>query len=161
VPGGGGAELRAQGRREAPEERILMKVQRDEPNEDVLLNLTAFIDMMLVLVIFFLATSRFQQEERDESIRLASTRSKLPISTVTDLLVINVDKEGQKIVDGRLRTLQEVEEIVRKRRAENENAEIVLRIDVRARVLSEREVTEICHRLGFKVPSIAYETGEE
>lgn len=138
-----------------------MKVPRDEPSEDVLLNLTAFIDMMLVLVIFFLATSRFQQEERDESIRLASTRSKLPISTVSDLLVINVDKDGRKIVGGRSRTLEELEAIVRARRTENANAEVVIRVDVRARVLAEREVTEICHRLGFKSPNIAYETGEE
>ena len=135
-----------------------MRVRREEASDEVFLNLTAFIDMMLVLVIFFLATSRFTEAERDESIRLAKTKSSMPIGASSDMLVINIDKEGKKIVDGRPRTLEELEAIVRERRAAREDAEVVLRADIRGQVAPLAETLEICHRLGFKTPNITYET---
>jgi biopolymer transport protein ExbD len=134
-----------------------MRVRRDEPTEEIFLNLTAFIDMMLVLVIFFLATSRFHEEERDEAIRLAKSRSSLPIANVSDTLVINIDKEGRKVVDGRARTQEELEEVVRSRRAQRQDTEVVVRGDVRGLYGPIAETVELCVRLGFKTPTIAYE----
>ncbi len=119
--------------------------------------MTPFIDMMFILVIFFLATSRFQQEERDESIRLAKSRSQMPIAAASDMLVINVDKDGRKIVDGKVRTLDELEELVRTRRAVRKDSDVVIRADERARVGQLQEAHEICVRQGFKAASIAYQ----
>ena len=134
-----------------------MRVPRDEPSEEIFLNLTAFIDMMLVLVIFFLATSRFHEEERDEAIRLAKSRSTLPITTVTDTLVINIDKDGRKIVDGKARTQEDLEELIRNRRAQRQDTEVVVRGDVRGYYGPVAETVEMCVRLGFKAPTIAYQ----
>jgi biopolymer transport protein ExbD len=134
-----------------------MRIPRDESSDEVFLNLTAFIDMMLVLVIFFLATSRFHEEERDEAIRLAKSHSKLPISTVSDVLIINVDRDGQRIVDGKPRTLEELEEIVRARKAAKEDSEVVVRADERGNMHPFLEVIEVCTRVGFKTPNITYE----
>lgn len=133
-----------------------MRVVRDESNDAVGPNMTPFIDMMFILVVFFLATSRFHQEERDESIRLAKSHSTMPISAVSDMLVINIDKDGRKIVDGQPRTIEELEEIVRARRAEKGDAEVVVRADVRAYVGPLAETLEVCHRLGFKTPNVTY-----
>jgi biopolymer transport protein ExbD len=135
-----------------------MKVPREESNEEVFLNLTAFIDMMLVLVIFFLATSRFTEDERDESIRLAKSGSTLPIPTLSDVLVVNIDREGRRKIDGTIRTLEEVEAVIRERKGAREDLEVVARADVRGPVLALAEVFEICHRLGLKTPNFAYET---
>ena len=122
--------------------------------------MTSFIDMMFILVTFFLVTSRFQEAERDEAIRLAKSRSTLPISTLSDTLVINVDKDGRKIVEGKPRSLQELEEIVRTRKAQRQDSEVVVRADVRGLVGPLAETLEICHRLGFKTPNITYENVE-
>ncbi len=134
-----------------------MRVPRDESTDEIFLNLTAFIDMMLVLVIFFLATARFQEEERDESIRLAKSKSTMPIATVSDTFVINIDKDGRPIVDGRALSLEELEEIVRTRKAQKEDSEVVLRADVRALIGSLSEVHALCARLGFKTANFAYQ----
>ena len=72
-----------------------MRIPRDASDEDLVPNLTPFIDMMFILIVFFLATSRFTEAERDESIRLAQTRSAMPISTPTEMLV----KEDEKCLD--------------------------------------------------------------
>jgi len=138
-----------------------LRVARDESRQGLTLNMTSFIDMMFILVLFFLVTSRFQEAERDEAIRLARSTSALPINTLSDTLVINIDKDGRKIVDGKPRTAEELEEIVRSRRAQRENAEVVVRADIRAFVAPLAETLEICHRLGFKTPSITYQNASD
>ncbi len=137
-----------------------MRVRRDSATEHTAPNLTTFIDMMFILVVFFIATSRFHEAERDESIRLAKTRSKMPISTVSDVLVINVDQSGAKIVDGRPRTLEELETIIRERHENKPDSEVVVRADTRGLVGPVAETLEICTRNGFKTPNVAYQTGE-
>ena len=134
-----------------------MRLARDATGRGLTLNLTSFIDMMFILVVFFLATSRFQEAERDEKIRLAKSSSKLPIGTLSDTLIINIDKDGRRIVDGKPRTLEELEEIVRERREARQDAEVVVRADVRSHVGPLAEALEICHRLGFKTPNVTYE----
>lgn len=140
-----------------------MRIRRDDQDEEVFLNLTAFIDMMLVLVIFFLATSRFHEEERDEKIRLAQLRSSLPIATAAakDIVVINIDKEGRKAVDGQPKTIEELELLLRARRDANAAVEVVIRADIRGLMEPFAQTTGLCHRLGIKSPSIAYVAGEE
>ena len=118
--------------------------------------MTPFIDMMFILVVFFIATSRFHQAERDESIRLAKTRSSMPISTVSNLLVINIDKDGRRIVDGRTRTIDELEKIDRQRQEAKPDTEVVVRADTGGLVGPLAETIEVCVRLGFKTPSISY-----
>jgi biopolymer transport protein ExbD len=123
------------------------------------LNLTPLIDMLFILIVFFLATSRFQQDERDEKIRLVQSKSKLPIATATDILVIEIAATGEKRVHGATKSLEELEEILRKRLEANKGAEIVVRADRRALVEHLQETTEICHRLGLETPKISYSRG--
>ena len=121
--------------------------------------MTPFIDMMFILVVFFIATSRFHEAERDESIRLARSKSSLPINTVSDLLVINIDRDGKKVVDGRPRGLEELERIIRERHKAKPDSEVVVRADTRGLVGPLAETIELCVRLGFKTPSISYQQG--
>ena len=44
-----------------------MRVRRTTEHESIAPNLTTFIDMMFILVVFFIATSRFHEAERDEA----------------------------------------------------------------------------------------------
>lgn len=134
-----------------------MRLPRNSNGEGLRLNMTPFIDMMFILVVFFVATSRFQEAERDERIRLARSASKLPIATLSETLVINIDREGRWIVEGRERTVEELERIVREYRAERKDAEVVVRADVRGRIGPLAQAFEICHRLGLKAPNFAYE----
>ncbi len=137
-----------------------MRVQRGAVDDNVAPNLTTFVDMLFILIVFFIATSRFHDAERDESIRLAQTRSSMPISTASDVLIINVDKTGTKTVDGRVRSLEELETIVRERHERKPDSEVVVRADTRGLVGALAETLEICTRNGFKTPNIAYENTE-
>jgi biopolymer transport protein ExbD len=138
-----------------------MRIRREDEGEGGSPNMTPFLDMMFILIIFFLATSRFQQEERDEQIRLVKSRSTLPIATASELpVVINIDREGHKRIDGRVRTLEEIEEFIRARRARQPDVDVVLRADKRALVEHLAEALEICHRLGVKTPNVSYQASD-
>ena len=133
-----------------------MRIERDDENDDGALNMTPLLDMMFILIIFFLATSRFQSDERDEAIRLVKSKSTMAIPTVSDNLVINVHKDGKKVIDGKERTLDQLEEFLRGWREEHPDAEVTVRTDREAYAYHLQEVTEICHRLGVKTPNISY-----
>ncbi|HLU48064.1 MAG TPA: biopolymer transporter ExbD [Planctomycetota bacterium] len=136
-----------------------MNLRRDPGRAQASFNLTPLLDMLFILIVFFLATSRFQEDERDEAIRLVESRSKLPIATATDLLVIEVLASGEKRVHGQAKSLEEIEEILRERIAQKKGSDVVIRADRRALVGHLQETTEICHRLGLETPKIAYAQG--
>ena len=133
-----------------------MQIRREDEQSLLALDMTPLIDMLFILIIFFLATSRFQQEERDEAIQLVNSKSSLPIATASELLVIEIDKDGRKKVHGLERTLEEIEEIIRASVEENKESDIVVRADRRAIVAHLLETTEICHRLGINDPKVTY-----
>ena len=138
-----------------------MRIARRPTRVGTSVNMTPLLDMMFILVIFFLATSRFQQDERDQSIQLVKSRSKMPISTVSDLVVINIDQHGNKSVEQRPRSLDEIETLLRERLKDRPETEVVVRADRRALVQHLEETLEICHRLGIKTPKVPYEAVED
>ena len=135
-----------------------MHIEREDENGDGGPNMTPLLDMMFILIIFFLATSRFQADERDEAIRLVKSKSAMAIPTVSDHLVINVHKDGKKVVEGKERTLEQLEAFLRGWRENHPDAEVTVRTDREAYAYHLQEVTEICHRLGVKTPNISYAT---
>ncbi len=118
--------------------------------------MTPLLDMMFILIIFFLATSRFQLEERDAEVKLVKSRSATPLATVTDSLVINVHADGTKKVDGRKLELEELEEFLRGWRQDHPDAEVVVRSDKRSLNVHTSDTLEICHRIGIKTPNMSY-----
>jgi biopolymer transport protein ExbD len=134
-----------------------MRISRDDDDAGLGPDMTPLLDMMFILIIFFLATSRFQAEERDAEIRLVTSRSATPLPTVSENLVINIHEDGRKKVDGRFLELEELEEFLRQWREEHPDADVVVRSDVRGVVVHTAETLEICHRIGITIPNVSYE----
>ncbi len=61
-------------------------------------NLTPVIDVVFLLLIFFLVATRFDQEERLVSLRLAEIFEARPMVMGPDELIVNVSKEGKYVV---------------------------------------------------------------
>ena len=58
------------------------------------MEMTPLIDIMFTLIIFFLATATFQEEERDIAINVPSNTSGTTLSSEPRVIVINVKKDG-------------------------------------------------------------------
>lgn len=61
-------------------------------------NLTPVIDVVFLLLIFFLVATRFDQEEKLVSIRLAEILQAQPVAMGTKEVVVNIEKTGKFIV---------------------------------------------------------------
>lgn len=61
-------------------------------------NMTPVIDMVFLLLIFFLCATRFDREERELPVTLPLAARAQPLSMPPDELVVNVTREGQYVV---------------------------------------------------------------
>ena len=64
------------------------------------LNLTPLIDVVFLLLIFFLVATRFAQEDRELPVKLPSASNALPMTMEPNEIVINVDAAGGYVVRG-------------------------------------------------------------
>ena len=79
-----------------------MNIRRDEAGADELaLNLTPMIDVVFLLLIFFMVATTFLDPEREIDIELPEAESGTTIEERTDELVINVLRDGSITLSGR------------------------------------------------------------
>ena len=78
-----------------------MLIKSDKQQQDVSIEMTPMIDMVFLLLIFFLVATTFHQEERELQIALPAATAAAPISMSLREIIINVDAEGRIIVGGR------------------------------------------------------------
>jgi len=62
--------------------------------------LTPVIDVVFLLLIFFLVATRFDQEEREISTRLAEVTKAQPMAMEPNEVIVNISDKGEYIVIG-------------------------------------------------------------
>jgi biopolymer transport protein ExbD len=63
-------------------------------------NLTPVIDVVFLLLIFFLVATRFHQEEREIATRLAEVAQAQPLTMPPSEVIVNITDKGEYIVAG-------------------------------------------------------------
>jgi biopolymer transport protein ExbD len=72
---------------------------RPRPREDIEVNITSLIDVVLLLLIFFMVSTRFVEESRIE-LALPSASSH-PVGSEPDAIEVVIDRHGQFFVNGK------------------------------------------------------------
>jgi biopolymer transport protein ExbD len=94
------------------------------------LSITPLIDVVFLLLIFFLVSSRFAEEERELDLNLPSVTEALPATIQPEEIVINVDKEGRYYIGGAFRQVEQVEQLLRRAQTNNPLSQtVVIRAD--------------------------------
>ena len=94
------------------------------------LSITPLIDVVFLLLIFFLVSSRFAEEERELELNLPSVSEALPATAQPNELVVNIDQEGRFFIDGSFRPEEQVEQIMRRAQSNNPLTQaVVIRAD--------------------------------
>ena len=78
-----------------------MRIAVDEGADEMALNLTSLIDVVFLLLIFFMVATTFLDPEREIGIELPTASSAEPRVDLPDELVINVGREGELTLGGR------------------------------------------------------------
>ena len=71
-----------------------------EPLEEPTLNLTPMIDIVLLLVIFFMVGTQFTESESQFEIELPEAVAAQPLTGGPDELTIEITREGTAVLDG-------------------------------------------------------------
>ena len=94
------------------------------------LTITPLIDVVFLLLIFFLVASRFSEEERQLDLNLPSVSEALSVTAPINEIVINIDAEGKFFIDGSFRQIEQVEQILNRARNNNPLSQsVVIRAD--------------------------------
>ncbi|MEZ5949514.1 MAG: biopolymer transporter ExbD [Planctomycetaceae bacterium] len=71
---------------------------KTEQIEEPILNLTPMIDIVLLLIIFFMVGTKFSDAERQFDIKLPTVSDALPLSSLPDELIISISRTGELLL---------------------------------------------------------------
>ena len=129
-----------------------MLIKRKELEAGPAVELTPVIDMVFLLLIFFLVATTFSQEERQIPIALPEAETGQPISMALRELVITVESEGGVTLSGRAVTLDELRGIVTEAVERNSEQKVSVRADREAEYGLVARVLDICRVAGIDEP---------
>lgn len=129
---------------------MLLKVE--EPPLTPAIELTPIIDMVFLLLIFFLVATTFHQSEREMQIALPIATSSAPISAMTRDMIINIDVDGQIILGGRKIDVEALRATVKEAVAMNADQKVTVRGDKRTAYANIVRVLDVCKSSGILEP---------
>lgn len=117
-------------------------------------NLTPVIDVVFLLLIFFLVATRFDQQEREMNINLAEVVKAKPLAAGNEVIV-NVTQEGKyKVVEKEVNENQ-LESYLKNWVAKNPHHSVLIRSDGRAQWKYGVRVMGICNKLNIEKYRVA------
>ena len=137
-----------------------MKALQEEDNYEI--PMTSLIDIVFLLLIFFLVATNFNRRETDHTVTLPYSESGVKAAQVPNRLVINIREEGTLIVNGKVTTEDELRRQVRDFAAVHPGRAAVIRADARVAYRSVMKVFGICRGGGIQnVDLPVLEPGEQ
>ncbi len=104
-------------------------IKPKESSSGVSIELTPIIDMVFLLLVFFLVATTFHQTEREMQIALPEAQSAGPITTALREIIVNVDAEGKIIVNGKAMELVDLRTLIEGAVANNPDQKATVRGD--------------------------------
>jgi len=114
------------------------------------LSLTPLIDVLFLLLIFFIVATRFSKEETELDVELPSASQALPLTSQPAELVINIDGGGNFYIDGKFRQPEEIERLLQTSARNNPLTQtVVIRADKTADWQHVSTAFDLCKKVGI------------
>jgi biopolymer transport protein ExbD len=98
------------------------------------LSLTPLIDIVFLLLIFFLIATRFAEQERELDVLLPEASEAQPLVSKPRELFINIDRHGRYYVTGKVLNIDEVTQVLKTAWVNNPARQsVIIRADRRCR----------------------------
>ena len=128
----------------------------DDSDVDQLIDTSSLVDVMFILIIFFMVTSSFQEQETDMAVNLPETD--LSLSSAVQVLVINIRNDGSYYLSNKRMDLDglssELMNVVR----QNPDQKVLVRADRNALHGQVAQAIATCRRVGISEANIGYMT---
>lgn len=124
----------------------------DEPS----INLTSMLDVVMLLIIFFMLATQFREEERQYDVKLPTVADATALTGQPDEIVVNVDADGTITVRQEPVDLTDLEAIMRLAHDKFAGQGVIIRGDGSGRYQHVMDVMAACRRAGIKNVSLAH-----
>lgn len=129
----------------------LKSLPLDEPS----INLTSMLDVVLNLIIFFMISTQFIQEERQFDVKLPTVSEATALSGQPDEIVVNVLSNGDLVLKGKTVTAGELEAVLKFARERFPGQAVVIRADGEGKYQPVMDVLALCRRVEIRNVSLA------
>lgn len=120
------------------------------------LSLTPLIDVVFLLLIFFLVATRFAEEERQMDILLPEASAAEPLIAQPKQLFVNVDRNGRYYIAGAELDQARLERALKQAWADNPGRqEVIIRGDRSARWEHIAVVMNLCNKANIRNYKVA------
>lgn len=128
---------------------------KTEQLEEPVLNLTPMIDMVFLLIIFFMVGSHFSEEERQFDVKLPTVSVAQPLTSPPDELVVNVYEDGRLLLGDKPRSREQLQTDLTEAVRRYEDQAVVIRGAGEGKYQAVVDVMATCHMAGVKHISVA------
>ena len=134
----------------------LKTIPLDEPG----INLTSMLDVVMLLIMFFMAGTQFKDDEKQYDIQLPTVNDATALSGQPDEIVINVYDDGRMVVRTETKTPQQIEAMLQEAKARFPGQGVIVRGDADVPYRHVMEAMGAARRAGIRNLSLAYRRGE-
>jgi biopolymer transport protein ExbD len=141
-----------------------MRIQREGQSSGAVINISSLLDVLFILIIFFMATTTFKEEELDIAVSLPDSSAPRSLSAAAKVVIINVRsaqgrKEGDPLylVSNQPMTLKLLLETVRAEVKANVNQKVLIRADELAFHGEVAAAVSACREAGIQEVNIGYD----
>ena len=132
-----------------------MKIRKkDRGFDEGAINTSSLVDIMFILIIFFLVTMTFNEAEHDIAVNLPSTDSNL--SSATKAIIINVRADGSYYLGSKRTNLSGIQRELRVLLERNPQQKILIRGDKNALHGQVAAAIATCKACGVRDANIGY-----
>ena len=132
-----------------------MPLKVPESLEDPKIDLTPMIDVVFLLIIFFMVGTQFTNRERKYDIELPTVAEATPLTELPDDLVINVYGDGRVFLAAIAVTLSQLEQELIKAKGNYADQGVIIRGDGTGPYQNIANVLSVCQKVEIKKMTLA------
>ncbi len=129
-----------------------LKVQKPE---EPTLNLTPMIDIVFLLVIFFMVGARFTELEQEFDIDLPTVSDSRPLTSPPDAINVNILRDGRINVGGTYLSMKELRNTLEQARIRYADQSVLIRGDGKNMYQRIIDVLSVCQQAKIRHFSLA------
>jgi len=118
------------------------------PDEQPVLNLTAMLDVMFLLIIFFVLNTKFLDDERQINLQVPQVTDQSKLAMAAQQKTINVYRDGTITLDQASVTLAELTARLAAARHQSKNLGVLVRGDGHGELQQVADVLNACKQAG-------------
>ena len=140
-----------------------MRIRRNPEAEQGLINIPSLLDVIFILLLFFMATTTFKQEELDLQVKLPQSAANKSLSAATKLIIINIraadrpKEDPLYLVSNKRMTLDQLRATVAAAVRGHPDQKVLVRGDRRAFHGDVAAAVTVCSEVGIKEVNIGYD----